>query len=328
MDINKEKILKSVISSSITNIENMIEGKDLINNKKINKDFVNLNNNKYRKLVSSFIGNHFDRYNFDNDFSYIFNKKAKDIDYKKYLKNFKRYGFVILDTILPNDIVDDMVNSLLKINFENKPVNLQKKSSDISWAKFPGEIAKIDFCNKLLHDGFLLKFASLYFKANPVISSNMFWKTDKLVDKQDSTQLFHQDVDDIMHFKVFIYLNDIDSLEDGAHRYIKGSIKNIDENVDYKPRCKLPEDYANKKYGDDIVHHIGKKGTIIIEDTWGYHAGTPIKNKDSRLLYQITFGISTFPLQEGVCNGFFDGRYIVKDDFMKKYPITYMFIND
>ena len=48
MDINKEKILKSVISSSITNIENMIEGKDLINNKKINKDFVNLNNNKYR----------------------------------------------------------------------------------------------------------------------------------------------------------------------------------------------------------------------------------------------------------------------------------------
>lgn len=327
MDFKKENILKNLISTSIKNIENIIDKKELINNKQFIKDFVSLNNNKYRKMVSSFIGNHFERYNFDDEFSYIFNKKAKDINYKKYLKDFKKNGFIILDTILPTNIVDDMINSLLKIKFEKK-LNTHKKSIDISWAKFPGEIAKIDFANKLIKDGFLLKFASLYFKANPVVLSNMFWKTDKMNDKQDSTQLFHQDVDDIMHFKVFIYLNDIDSLDDGAHRYIKGSIPKIDENVDYKPRSKLSEDYANKKYGDNIIYHIGKKGTIIIEDTWGYHAGTPIKNKDSRLLYQITFGVSTFPLQEGICNGFYDGNYIVKDDFMKKYPITYMFVKD
>ena len=110
----------------------------------------------------------------------------------------------------------------------------------------------------------------------------------------ERTQSFHQDYDGLNFLKVFIYLSDVTEYT-GPHRYISGSINNIKEPQNYQPSTRLSNAYAKAVYGNKIKTFTGKKGTIIICNTNGFHAGTPIF-KDNRfnvtvtiLFYGITF---------------------------------------
>ncbi len=56
----------------------------------------------------------------------------------------------------------------------------------------------------------------------------------------------------------------------------------------YNPSDRLPDAYIDDNYGDDVITITGKKGTVIFEDTNGFHKGTQIKN-GSRYILQLQY---------------------------------------
>ena len=106
-------------------------------------------------------------------------------------------------------------------------------------------------------------------------------------EKKDNAQYFHYDNDFKKFFKVFIYLSDV-SLTAGPHSFVSKTNKRkkfkhiVAERIDDKE--------INKFYNtEDIKIFDGKKGKIIIEDTFGLHKGTP-PSKKSRIVLILIFG--------------------------------------
>ena len=102
-------------------------------------------------------------------------------------------------------------------------------------------------------------------------------------------ELFHRDIDNIAWLKLFVYLTDVD-LDNGAHAYIPKSHKSL-------------KGLAFKRYNDDEARNVfgeikwmkGKKGTIILEDTFGLHKGQHIKKDRSRLILQLQYAVLSNP---------------------------------
>ena len=129
-------------------------------------------------------------------------------------------------------------------------------------------------------------------------------------------QKFHRDNDDYKFCKVFILLNDVEDLEDGPHLYIKNShsqneVSKYIDKLSITPeekQKKLEQVFAgapNHRYDDELInqifsqekfaYHLGKKGTTIMENTWGIHKGVPPVRKH-RFILQAQFSLQPSPM--------------------------------
>lgn len=82
--------------------------------------------------------------------------------------------------------------------------------------------------------------------------------------------------------QVFLYLNDVDR-SNGAHRYVPGSFKNLRPVAQYH---NIKQYHVGRRFTDAEIEEMypgkpvyieGAAGTILIEDTRGFHAGTPLQ---------------------------------------------------
>jgi len=151
---------------------------------------------------------------------------------------------------------------------------------------------------KILTDENLLRIAHSYFNTTPILHSINFWAS--YPGERDCTHRFHQDWDDIKFLKVFVYLNDIGS-DNGPHFYVKNSLHKIVKK-DTLPRghagSARVDDSFFENYQDDIMEITGNTGTLIVEDTNGFHRGSRVKT-GKRYILQLLFGVSrTFELLE------------------------------
>ena len=95
--------------------------------------------------------------------------------------------------------------------------------------------------------------------------------------------------------KVFIYLKDVD-LDNGPHCFISKS--HLDDGINYNIRkygySRIQDSLIQKYYSEeDIKYIVGKKGSLLFEDTRGLHKGLRV-NKNSRLLLQFQYSSSLF----------------------------------
>ena len=106
--------------------------------------------------------------------------------------------------------------------------------------------------------------------------------------KEFDTNYFHYDDNSKKLFKSIIHLSDIESEEDGPFVYVKGSHqKKINEsNKNTINKYMRTDDEIQQFYGqENIVNCLGKKGSVILADTLGYHKGTKNTSKDRYVLY-------------------------------------------
>ena len=105
-------------------------------------------------------------------------------------------------------------------------------------------------------------------------------------EKKNYAQYFHYDCDYKKFFKVFIYLNDVDE-ETGPHTFLKYSHK--EKKFSHILAERLSDEIIEKFYKkENVVKFIKKKGSVIIEDTFGLHKGeTPAKNQRLMLIYEF-----------------------------------------
>src|SRR5690348_7930370 len=154
------------------------------------------------------------------------------------------------------------------------------------------DFIRVPAVQRLVADSALHHIAQDYLGCRPILGSITLW-LDPVYDGKYDAHIYHYDNDGPRFLKIFIYISDVD-VDTGAHTYIQGSHAHI------KPeRFHLSRRYER----GDLLSHYGEEneivfaapaGTILAEDTAGFHKGTTLR-RDYRLLMQLVFGAIDIP---------------------------------
>jgi len=149
----------------------------------------------------------------------------------------------------------------------------------------------------LAADASLLAVAQSYLKAKPILDIvGMWWST--AFSKQASTeaaQLYHFDMDRIKWIKFFVYLTDV-TPENGPHCFVAKSHRRNGQPRELLRRgqTRIPDGDVRRCYpAEALLEFTGPAGTIIAEDSRGFHKGKPVQSGD-RLILEFEFSDSLF----------------------------------
>lgn len=287
------------------------------------------NKHLYNRFISRMLGKLNKLYDFSDEYSILTNNYVKNIDLLPIIDNLNNNGFHILNEKLSdvkcNNIKEKLGDLLFKPfdsqrqvlgnTFINK--NIMIDNSPTFWIANQSDILQIDVVKQLVTDPLILQIVQKYLGCNPILCQTNLWYSGITNYEEERTQLFHQDYDDINFLKIFIYLTDVD-INSGPHVYISSSLNNMIEPPNYAPSSRLTDTFATDTYGDAIRVFTGELGTIIIENTNGFHKGLKVTN-GNRIVMQLQYSATLLPFQQG-CH-FFN---IEKNDFMKKYPTCFL----
>ena len=168
-------------------------------------------------------------------------------------------------------------------------------------------LAKTSYIKELATSNFFMDLSKKYINYDRISVSALCYISNPTQttesEKKDNAQYFHYDNDFKKFFKVFIYLSDV-NLAAGPHSFV--SKTHTKKNFKHIVAERIDDKEINKFYNaEDIKIFNGKKGKIIIEDTFGLHKGTP-PLKDSRIVLILVFGYDL-------------GIDIYKDSLIKKF---------
>lgn len=212
--------------------------------------------------------------------------------------NLKNDGVVIYPNVLNEIDSESIINSVNNKRFTQNNIKINNfdlydpNNKGVWWFKENHEeLYHNNIVQTILTDENLLHMVHSYFNTTPIIHGVNFWAT--YPGERESTHVFHQDWDDMKLLKVFVYLNDVDS-DNGPHFYIKSSLHKIIKKA-ILPKghsgANRIEDNFFSNYRDDIMEITGNTGTLIVEDTKGFHKGSVVKT-GKRFIFQILFGVS------------------------------------
>jgi hypothetical protein len=361
--INKEfeKYHKNIINFLNINHKNILSIKNKnYNLLSIDNFYGYVNNKKLNKLISHILGQIYNKYSFDNTLSIL--TKETNINElnndelnnnelnnnelnnnelnnnelnKNILLNLNNNGIHIFENLLNIDLCNNILMKINNKNFIKKNnkinkfdnVNIYNTENGILWIKSQKDIIMIDEIQKIVADPLILNIAQDYLDCKPILVQTNFWISK--YGSVESTHSFHQDYDDVNFLKIFIYLCDVDD-NNGPHFYVKSSLNNMITPKGYKPSDRLSDNYINKNYKKNVLKICGKKGTIIFEDTNGFHKGSPLKKKDSyRFMLQLEYGCSTkiFDNKISFINNLNKEDNKILYEAKQKYPDTFILYN-
>tara|TARA_Y200000002_G_scaffold271729_1_gene226242 strand:+ start:21811 stop:22875 length:1065 start_codon:yes stop_codon:yes gene_type:complete len=215
------------------------------------------------------------------------------------IEKLNRKGVVCFHKTISNQeamSIMETANNQHFVNFEKNKVNknfdiFESGHQGIWWNQNQSILWTNTTVQKLVTNESLLFLVHNYFKTTPILHSINFWAS--YPGQRETTQIYHQDWDDLKLLKVFIYLNDVTS-ENGPHYYMKNSLREIIE-CKKTPKGhqggKRVDDNFFKNYKDKEWEICGKAGTMVVEDTNGFHRGSSVK-EGQRYILQFLFGVS------------------------------------
>jgi hypothetical protein len=160
--------------------------------------------------------------------------------------------------------------------------------------RFDERIA-IDERQRLLRDSAFHRIAQDYIGCRPTLTSVTLW-LDPVFDGPAPAHVYHYDNDGPGFLKFFVYLSDVDA-ETGAHTYIQGS-HGHDKPEAFRRSRRYERDDLLRHYGaDNEIVFAAPAGTILAEDTAGFHRGMDPK-RGYRLLLQLQYSAIDIPHAE------------------------------
>ncbi len=224
-------------------------------------------------------------------------------------RQLKLDGYCILPQTLNDRACDSITRALGQIPFRVKATgqlldgfssrNMYRPSGNTCWVVDQQDILRIPDVQELVCDPTLLNIVQNYLECTPIhVQTNCWWTINRAVTDASmaaDAQMFHQDKEFVRFVKVFVYLNDVADMN-GPHAYIAGSARDYEDHVppDYAISQRLSDEHIAAEYPPE--RHIsikGTRGTIVIEDTSGFHKGMPVV-RGYRLLLQLEYCCSLF----------------------------------
>lgn len=244
-----------------------------------------------------------------------------------------QYGYHLTNSAITEDQCDEIIEALNKIWFiEKKSGNrhlgynkktIQATKENTCWAIDQQKVLAIPAVQKIAADPALLSIIGSYLGCQPIhVQTSCWWSVNRSTRNSKlskSAQLFHQDKEFLRFVKVFIYLTPVNS-EHGPHCYVEESFKNYEDYVPpgYKFSDRISDKNIIEWYGESKVKTFtAPKGTVLIEDTNGFHKGTTVK-KGHRLMLQLEYASSLY-LSPGQCfsTAGLSAQYL---EYLKKNP--------
>ena len=224
-------------------------------------------------------------------------------------KQLSEWGYVVLKDALPVATCDRIIEAIGKVNFfvrkrlatvrGFKPEKATAVKANTCWVSDQQDVLRIPEIQRIAFDRNLLGIVQEYLGAPPIlVQSNCWWSLRYSEDASalsGSAQQFHQDKEFVKFIKVFIYLTDVTD-DNGPHMYVAGSARDYTSHVPegYKMSSRMADEDILDAYLPDRVKTLtGTKGTIIIEDTSGFHKGQPVR-EGYRLLAQLEYASSLY----------------------------------
>ena len=218
---------------------------------------------------------------------------------KEGARQMKQQGFYIMKKRLPAKYLKEIVEQTKTLHYRNhEKFDPTLRDNSVNFIKDINEaVKKMPIVLDFMVDPTLLYILQEYLGCAPVnTQTNTWWSVSGDNVGSEQTQEWHQDFTWIKFAKVFIYLNDV-TRDNGAHRYVPGSFKDINpvlqQDANYEVSNRVDNTLVEKFYPGKARFMEGKAGTILIEDTRGFHAGTKLK-RGYRQLLQWEFAISSF----------------------------------
>lgn len=229
------------------------------------------------------------------------------LDEDDVVQRLHKDGYVVVENAISEDVISELTASLGELRVIPRtgdqgtqlhqtyfdPQNLQAVRYDYD----AYDVLKLKLIQDILASPSLINIAGKYLGTIPAADIVGVWWNTSFGDKPDSNaaQYFHYDLDRLKWLKVFIYLTDVD-VGNGPHAFVRGSHQS--GSMPLSVRQKLYSRISDKEIADtygpqNIVTMTGKRGTLIFEDTRGFHKGTEVLD-DPRLVLQFQFSSSLF----------------------------------
>ena len=191
----------------------------------------------------------------------------------------------------------------LNFNIE-KNLNLDEIINKSNNQKIPHLTIDIDqnqnfLINKIGKSDFFLKVAKDYLNENKITMHTYCYISNPILttieEQKNNAQFFHYDCDYKKFIKIFVYLTEVED-ENGPHIFVSGTHKK--KKLVHLNSTRLDDSEIEKNYKNKIKKFIGKSGTIIFEDTFGFHKGQMPKNR-SRAMLVYEYGVTPKILYDG-----------------------------
>lgn len=152
---------------------------------------------------------------------------------------------------------------------------------------------------RLAFDPSLLAIAQAFLGAPPIhTQANCWWSVAYSSEAEyvkAAAQKFHQDRDYIKFVKLFFYLTDVGE-DNGPHEFIAGSNADYAEHSQNRLRSskRLDDERLEGGYSPERFRRFtGPRGSLIVEDTSGFHKGTPVR-AGHRLMLQLEYATTLY----------------------------------
>jgi ectoine hydroxylase-related dioxygenase (phytanoyl-CoA dioxygenase family) len=177
---------------------------------------------------------------------------------------------------------------------------------------------------ELVSDPSIIAVAQNYLKSKPIFTGIVMRWSPAIKNTPDSeaAQEFHWDMERIKWIRFFIYLTDV-TVDSGPHCFIKGTHRTgaIPEDLLRQGYVRQKDEILLQRYGNEAyLEFTGPRGTIVAEDSRGWHKGKPPRKGD-RLLLAFELCNTTFGANK---------RHLIRNirvprfgEFAVKYPRLY-----
>jgi hypothetical protein len=224
-------------------------------------------------------------------------------DQRQIVKRLDRDGFFVFSELMPDDFCKQVetfaagVDTVIESNRDLKePLQPYDRSHPVSRTyKVREEDAVTNSAvQRLLADPVFVALAESYLGTHPIIGGvNIWWSAVYgNAPGSDAAQLFHFDFDaPPAWLKLFVYLTDVGP-ENGPHTYVRGSHKpGLAQAREFRARGyeRIEDDEVEARFGaPSLVEITGKRGTVFMADTRGFHKGKMPRQGD-RLIIQLLY---------------------------------------
>ncbi len=222
------------------------------------------------------------------------------------VRDLKRDGIHVFDSPIPDGIIDDLVRFAktapcyrkTETEKDREPAPFPQGRANGSTYDFAEtDLLRVPAVQKIMSDACLYEISQAYFGAKPNLDAVQMWWSP-LFDRtasSEAAQLYHFDLERVQWLKWFVYLTDVDS-DGGPHCFVRGSHLPGRKPAELLKRGyqRIPDaDMASHFPKEDLLEITGRKGTVFVEDTSGFHKGK-VPLRSDRLVLEIELSNTLF----------------------------------
>ena len=234
--------------------------------------------------------------------------KFSDQEMREAAKHLKKEGYVVFENVLQDELCTEILSasevipgiSRVMDDGSGKSERLlfdRRNPKSVRFDYSGSDLISNSVLQKIIFDESILNFAQEYLGSAPIMDLVAMWWHTTFSSRPDkeAAQWFHFDMDRLKWVKFFFYITDVDS-NTGPHTFIAQSHRSL--GIPYRLRSKGYARLTDEEVSDSFEKHqykefVGKRGTLIVEDTRGLHKGKHCLTGD-RLLFQLEFTSSEF----------------------------------